>query len=312
MSRKCFVDSNIGLSETDEAFINLLDLEINIFDENVIDPSEIEYLLLHSKLSDKLLLRMPNCKYIGIRARNTDYVNKVIAEEQDAVVKGLTKQHGINAVAEHTFSLILALTKNLVNSHNNVVEGRWRDNLSLNYELSNKKLGIIGYGDIGRRVAELGRAFGMEILIAGRKDGKKGEETLEELTLEELTLKELTLKELTLEEVLASSDVISLHLPSKGNNNYISHEQLAMMKKDSILINTARGSVLDYVALEELILKGKFLGIGLDVFDAEPLQQSSLGKYSNVILSPHVAYMTHEALASMNNELLINLQKFLN
>jgi len=292
MSRKCFIDSNISLSEADEAFINSLGLEINAFDENVVAPSEVEYLLLHSKLSDELLLKMLNCKYVGIRARNTDYVNKAVAEEQGAVVKGLTKQHGINAVAEHTFSLILALTKNVINSHKNVVEGRWRDNLSLNYELSNKKLGIIGHGDIGRRVAELGRAFGMEILIAGKKDGKKGEETLE--------------------EVLASSDVISLHLPSKGNNKYISHEQLEMMKMDSVLINTARGSVLDYVALEEQLHKGKFLGIGLDVFNAEPVQQSSLGKYSNVILSPHVAYMTHEALASMNNELLINLQEFLN
>jgi phosphoglycerate dehydrogenase-like enzyme len=292
MSRKCFVDKNIELTEDDEAFLTSLDLKVAIYDENIINQSEIEYLLLHSKLSDEQLLKMPSCKYIGIRARNTDYVNKAIAEKQGAIVKGLTKQHGINAVAEHTFSLILALTKNLVNSHNNVIQDKWREDLGLNYELNNKKLGIIGYGDIGRRVAELGRAFGMEILIAGRKGSHKS-------------------SEMTLEDVLKNADVISLHLPSKGNNKYISREQLEIMKQGSILINTARGSVLDYFAVEEEIKRGKFLGVGLDVFDAEPLLQSSLGQYPNIILSPHIAYMTHEALGSMNNELLVNLQEFL-
>jgi len=118
--------------------------------------------------------------------------------------------------------------------------------------------------------------------------------------------------EVALEEVLKNGDVISLHLSSKAENeNYINHECLKLMKHDSILINTARGSVLDYVALEQAVKKGKFLGVGLDVFDSEPLLNSVLTEYSNVMLTPHVAYMTNESLGNMNNELLVNLQAFI-
>lgn len=292
MNKKLFVDKNIELAKCDIDFIKSINFEVSVLDENRVNYREIEYLLLHSKLSDEQLLEMKNCKYIGIRAHNTDYVNKRIASEQGIVVNGLQNQHGINAVAEHTFSLIFSLTKNLINSHNNVIEGKWRKNLRLNYELNNKKLGIIGNGKIGCRVAEIAKAFGMEILVAGKKSGKKPGEIL-------------------LEDVLKNADVISLHLSSKEeNNNYINHDLLKLMKKNSILINTARGSVLDYVALEEEIKKYKFLGVGLDVFNDEPLLYSSLIKYSNVILTPHIAYMTNETLENMNNELLVNFKAF--
>ncbi|TEW49281.1 2-hydroxyacid dehydrogenase [Psychromonas algicola] len=293
MNKKCFVDPSITLSDKDILFLNNLNLEVVNYDKNECDHREINCFLLHSQCADKQLLQMENCKYIGIRAHNTDYVNKQITEQQGIKIQGLKKQHSINAVAEHAFSLIFALTKNLINTHQNVVEGEWRNGLSLNYELNNKKLGLIGYGQIGRKVAELGKAFGMEILIAG----KKGSDQVDEINLE---------------QVLKEADIISLHLSSKQENyNYIGHEQLALMKDNSILINTARGSVLDYNALDGYLKQGKFLGVGLDVFDKEPLLKSPLTNYSNVILTPHSAYMTNETLDEMNNELLENLKIFL-
>lgn len=294
MNKKCFVDKNIKLSKSDTDFINSLNLEVISFDEKSVHYEDIEYLLLHSKLSNEQLLAMQCCKYIGIRARNADYINKCITENQGIVVTALQEQHCINAVAEHTFSLIFSLSKNLINAHNNVTQGKWRENLGLNYELINKKLGIIGNGQIGRRVAELGKALGMKILLAGKNGGNKPGEIM-------------------LEEVLKNADVVSLHLSSKSeNDNYINHDCLKLMKNNSILINTARGSVLDVVALTEELQKGKFLGVGLDVFDNEPLQHASLTEFSNVILTPHIAYMTNESLHKMNNELLINLQVFIN
>ena len=294
MSKKCFIDKTIELTECELDLLHKMNLDAVIFDEKTVNPNEIEYLLLHSKLSDELLSKMTMCKYIGIRAHNTDYVNKNMTDKQQIVVKGLLNQHGVNAVAEHTFSLIFSLTKNLIHSHQNVIQGKWRDNLRLNYELNNKKLGIIGYGQIGRRVADLGKAFGMEVLIAGKRNETKPGET-------------------SLEYVLKNSDVISLHLSSKEeNNNYINHEALKLMKKGAILINTARGSVLDYVALETEMKNDKFLGVGLDVFDIEPLQNSFFTNSENVILTPHVAYMTNDTLMNMNNELVVNLKEFLN
>jgi len=294
MNKKCFIDKSIELTKSDIDFIASMNLISTIYDENTTDCNEIEYLLLHSKLSDRKLLEMSNCKYIGIRAHNTDYVNKQITEKQNTVVKGLQNQHSVNAVAEHTFSLILSVSKNLVQSHENVIKGKWRGKLRLNYELNNKKLGIIGNGQIGQRVAELGKAFGMEILIAGKKSGIKS-------------------GEIAIEDVLKNSDVISLHLSSrKENDQYINHDFLKLMKKNSILINTSRGSVLDYVALESELKNNHLLGAGLDVFDTEPFEKSPLADRPNVILTPHVAYMTNETLAKMNDELLANLNEFIN
>lgn len=293
MNKKCFVDTSITLSDKDFAFIKTLNLDVINYDKNESDHSEVDYFLLHNQCADQLLIQMKNCKYIGIRAHNTDYVNKKITEQQGITVQGLKNQHGINAVAEHTFSLIFALSKNLVNAHENVVEGLWRKDLPLNYELNNKRLGLIGYGQIGRKVAELGKAFGMEILIAGKKGSQQ-------------------VGEMSLEQVLKEADIVSMHLSSKEeNNNYIGYDELALMKDSSILINTARGSVLDYAALDIYLKQGKFLGVGLDVFDKEPLLSSSLTNYSNVILTPHSAYMTNETLNKMNNELLKNLEDFI-
>ena len=293
VNKKCFVDPSIILSDKNITFINNLNLDVITYDKNKCEHNEINYFLLHSQCAEQQLLEMKNCKYIGIRAHNTDYVNKQIAERQDIQVQGLKNQHGINAVAEHTFSLIFALTKNLINAHLNVNEGKWRNDLLPNYELNNKKLGLVGYGQIGRKVAELGKAFGMEILIAGKKGSHQVGES-------------------SLETVLKEADVVSLHLSSKeDNNNYIGYEELALMKQNSIFINTARGSVLDYAALDVYLKQGKFLGVGLDVFNIEPLLSSPLTNYSNVILTPHSAYMTNETLDNMNNELLKNLKDFI-
>jgi phosphoglycerate dehydrogenase-like enzyme len=293
VNNQLFVDKNIALAEVDLEYIRSIGFEVFTFDEHTIDYKKIEYLLLHRKLSDEQLLAMTHCKYIGIRAHNTDYVNKRITATQGIVVKGLDHQHGINAVAEHTFALIFSLAKNIVNSHRNIIGGKWRDNLKLNYELNHKKLGIIGHGQIGRRVAEIAKALGMEVLVAGKKHRTKP-------------------GEMTLNDVLKEADVISLHLSSgQENNHYIDRDCLRLMKKGSILINTARGSVLDAQALEEALEHGKFLGVGLDVFHDEPLLNSSLTSYSNVILTPHIAYMTNETLENMNHELFLNLKAFI-
>jgi glycerate dehydrogenase/D-3-phosphoglycerate dehydrogenase len=110
MNKKLFIDSSITLTKDDMALIKLLGFEAKNLNKNEVDFSEIEYLLLHSKLSDKQLLAMKNCQYIGIRAHNTDYVNDQITSQRGIMVKGLQNQHGINAVAEHTFSLIFLIT----------------------------------------------------------------------------------------------------------------------------------------------------------------------------------------------------------
>ncbi len=260
------------------------------------DPllASIQYLLLHSFLAEQQLTQLIQCRYIGIRAHNTDYVNRKLAESMNIKVMGLTRQHGVNAVAEHTLALLFALTKHLLPAHQNILGRQWRSNLPLNIELYGKKLGIIGFGKIGKRVGEIGTLLGMEVLVAG-----KGIPASD--------------REMRLDDVLAQADVIVILIPgTETNYHFINEARIGQMKDGVILINTARGSVLDYQALAAAIQSGKIAGVGLDVYPNEPVGDFQLAKQPNVICTPHMAYATHDALEMMNDELAENLIAFLN
>ena len=121
---------------------------------------QIEILLLHSYLPDESLQKMKSCRYIGIRAVRTDYVNAQWAAALGIRVEGLKRQYGVDAVAEHTFALLFGLAKNLVSADMNVRGGKWREGLGPNFELRGKTLGIIGYGKIGKRSPKSGERWG--------------------------------------------------------------------------------------------------------------------------------------------------------
>jgi len=290
MNKICYVDKSIILSNENIESLKRQKISCVEFDvkNNCINYNEIEYLLLHSFLPDEKLNKMKKCKYIGIRAHNTDYVNKEISNILNIVVEGLKSQYGVDAVAEHAFALILGISKNLINSHNNIIEGSWKDGLPLNYELRGKTLGVVGNGKIGKRVAEIGRVFGLKVLIVGKENDLKKDEV-------------------SIDEALINSDIISIHISSKKENyKFFNKEKLQKMKKNAILINTSRGSILDYEDLEGELRNGKFFGVGLDVFQEEPLIASTLFRQTNVICTPHLGYLTKESIELMNNELIEN------
>jgi phosphoglycerate dehydrogenase-like enzyme len=248
---------------------------------------EIDVCLLHSYLPDGTLQRMKRCRYIGIRAVRTDYVNLPLAAAMGITVQGLTRQHGVNAVAEHTFALIFGLAKHLVAGDANVKGGQWRAGLPANFELKGKTLGIVGFGKIGQRVAEIGRALGMKVLVSGR-GRMEGEASLDDL--------------------LARADIISLHITgSEANRHFLNRERLARMKEGALVINTTRGLVVDHDALAEALRTGKIAGAGLDVFPEEPLTRFPFAEGSPVLCTPHTAFNTREALAELNEELADHL-----
>jgi hypothetical protein len=186
-------------------------------------------LLLHSYLPDGHLRRLVRCRYIGVRAVRTDYVNLPLAAAQGIAVQGLTRQYGVNAVAEHTFALIFGLAKHLGAADGNGKGGRWRSGLPANWELKGRTLGIVGYGKIGQRVAEIGRALGMKVLVAGRGRPEG---------------------EVALEALLAQADIVRLHLPaSEANRDFLNAGRIAQIKEGAMVINTTRGLVADYDAL---------------------------------------------------------------
>ncbi|XEC93429.1 2-hydroxyacid dehydrogenase [Paenibacillus tarimensis] len=285
----CAVDAAIDLTEEEIMRLrNSFELTtIDFLKPAAMSMLDFDLLLAHSKLPDDLVKNFRKCRYIGFRAHNTDYINPNIAKELGITVKGIP-QIGANAVAEHTFALIFAVTKRIVASNENVVNGKWREQSKPNYELCGKTLGIIGYGKIGKLVAGFGRLFGMDVLVASTPGEKE-------------------IGRAPLEEVLEQSDILTLHASTKaGNDNLLNRERMFMMKDNAIIINTARGKLMDYNALEEALKSGKLFGVGLDVFPEEPVQSLELCQLPNVVSTPHHAFYTDRTIALMNRHLIDN------
>lgn len=192
------------------------------------------------------------------------------------------------SVAEHAIALMLAVGKRLVNCDQAVRGGHWdyRYESGLQ-ELHGKVLGVVGFGTIGRLTAEIAaRGFGMKVLVhspsARAEHASKGEFQFCD----------------SLEELLKVSDVVSLHRPARPDTRHLINRQtLASMKPSSILINTARAELIDTAALAQALTEGQIAGAGIDVFDHEPVPAGHiLAQLSNVVLTPHSAGSTDEAL----------------
>ena len=190
---------------------------------------------------------------------------------------------GANAisVSEHAMMLMLTVARRVVWQHGNVTGGRWRGNgpAPRMYELSGKTLGIIGLGNIGKKTARLAKAFGMNVIYYDIK------------RLSEDEADQAGVKFRVLRELLRESDVISLHTPLNDSTRHmIGKAELEEMKSEAILVNTARGPVIDEKALCDHLSAGKIFGAGLDVFDQEPPQADNpLFKLDNVVLTAHFA-----------------------
>jgi len=191
------------------------------------------------------------------------------------------------SVAQHTWALILDLSKNVSRSDRVMREGGWAIENRFAIELFGKTLGLIGIGDIGGRVALKGRmAFGMRVLaydpyVLPARAQLHGAQLVD------------------LETLLKESDVVSVHTPlTPETHHMIGGKELSLLKPTAILINTARGPIIDEAALAEALENKKFFGAGLDVFEEEPLSPTSpLRKFENVVLTPHTSSSTKEAFS---------------
>ncbi|QQG43568.1 MAG: D-glycerate dehydrogenase [Candidatus Daviesbacteria bacterium] len=194
------------------------------------------------------------------------------------------------AVAEHTIALIFAISRRIVEAdklaRSQTLE--FGPSVLLGMELNGKTLGILGLGRIGSRVAEIGKAVGMEVAYY---DVKKNSE---------FESKVGAIFKITPEELLAVSDIVSIHVPLLNSTKHlINAERLKMMKPTSYLINTSRGPVVDEVALTQSLKSGVIKGAALDVFENEPRLSPGLENLANVVLTPHIASATTEARSAM-------------
>lgn len=256
-------------------------------------------------LTKEVMDQCPELAYIGVLATGVNVVDLQAAKERGIVVTNVPS-YSTDCVAQLTMALLLELCHH-VGAHSDAVKaGAWSrcpDFCFWNYpliELKGKKMGIIGFGQIGRAVAKLARAFGMEVLAYGHHGIRK--ELLEE-----------GMRSVALEEVYAQADVISLHCPlSEENRGMICRSALEKMKPGVFILNTARGALVCEQDLNEAILSGKVGGAAVDVAVTEPISEDSpLLSTPNLIITPHIAWAPKEARIRLMNTAVENLRAYL-
>ena len=250
------------------------------------------------------LSQAPNLKLITLPATGTNVVDLVAASEQGVVVCNAVN-YGTASVVQHVWVLILALTTNLQSYSRGVMDGSWGESemfCLLQYpvrELEGKTLGIVGAGDLGRGVAKIAQAFGMQVIFAALPERNHLDD----------------LPRLALHELLPRVDILSLHCPlTPQTKGLISSAELALMKTSALLINTARGPLIDEPALKQALVKGEIAGAGLDVLSAEPPVGGNLlidNAVPNLIITPHSAWIAAESRQRLMGQMVENISAFL-
>ncbi len=249
------------------------------------------------------LTSAPKLRLIAIAATGSDVVDIKACADRGVAVSNI-RGYAVNTVPEHTFALILALRRSLTAYRDSVRAGRWAESGQFCYfdypinDLSGATLGIIGDGALGRAVADIGRAFGMRTLFSSYK-GVSGMGPLYT----------------PFEDVLRRSDVITLHAPlMPQTRNLIAAPEFALMERKPLLINTARGGLVDEVALGRALRAGQIAGAGFDVATVEPPSADhplmQLVGLPNFVLTPHVAWASREAVQSLADQLVDNVDGF--
>ena len=249
-------------------------------------------------IDEKVMDACPNMKYVGITATGVNMIDLPAAARHGICVTNVPA-YSTDSVAEMTFALLLEMTMHTGLHNAAVQEGRWVTSPLFCFwdapltEIKGKTLGIIGYGSIGKAVAAIGRAFGMRV-IANSPHGNDP-------------------CQVDLDTLLRESDIISLHCPLKADNRHlINRETIAKMKPGVLLINTARGPLVDADALKEALLSGRIGGVGMDVIDVEPMRPDyPLLGVKNCVITPHVAWATLEARQRLMSVVTENVRRFL-
>jgi len=251
-------------------------------------------------LSKNVFESVNKLKFVALNSTGYDNIDLIAAKKQGIVIAN-NVGFATEAVAEHVFALIMALSKKIVLSDQMMKNEPFELNASnkkhhtlLGFNLKNKKLGIIGYGKIGKRVAKIGLSFGMKIIAYNRSN-----------------FDQTNVKRISLKKLMKSSDIITIHLPlDKTTNNIISEDMLKLMKPSAIIVNTSREKILDSSCLYNMLSKKKIYGAGLDVTGTIPTHSPVLS-LDNIIITPHSAWYTKESLSNSPEFIVKNIENFI-
>lgn len=252
-------------------------------------------------LDSSALSLLPKLKLICVLATGYNVIDTEAAREKNIVVCNVPS-YGTASVAQHTFALLLELSNHVGIHSTSVAKGEWTTAPDWCYtlkpvtELEGKTLGVIGFGNIGRKVSELALAFGMKVLCHTPSKKK---------------VKNITFSDI--QQVFGQSDFIALHCPLKQDNfQFINKSLLQLMKPTAFLINTARGQLINEADLAGVLNEGRIAGAALDVLSAEPPDQGNpLLSAKNCIITPHIAWISREARQRIIDTTAENIRAFL-
>ncbi len=306
-----------SLGNSDE--LSFFNHPLTIADLGAIKDAEVIVVFIYSSVTKEIIDALPNLKFIATMSTGFDHIDLAACKEKHILVSNVSG-YGEITVAEHTFTLLLALSHRLIESYERVKEGYFSPEGLTGFDLSGKTLGVVGVGSIGTHVIEIAHGFNMNVLGYKRNPDPELE-------------KRFNFKIVDLPTLYAQSDIISLHVPyTKETHHMINEETLSQMKDNVVLINTARGPLIDTTAVIKYLDNGKLRGLGLDVCENEPmlreekqilskefnkedllclLEEKMLLNYKNVIITPHNAFNSKEALELILQTTVNNISGFI-
>lgn len=258
------------------------------------------------KINKDHLDQLPNLRLIAAAATGTDNYDLAACKEKSITVSNI-RGYAVSAVPEHTFALMLSLMRAVGAYRDDVAAGEWKKadqfcffNHPIN-DLNGKRLGIFGGGSIGRSVARIADAFGMETVFAARKGQTDFDDAYR-----------------SFDEVLETADVITFHMPlTPETRAMIGPDEFAAMKRKPLIVNTARGGIIKNADLADALRKNLIRGAAVDVMDTEPPADDDplmalLPTHKNLIVTPHVAWASDEAMQILCDQLIDNIENYVN
>nr|AQS33374.1 hypothetical protein [uncultured archaeon] len=282
--------------------------------------AEVISIFIYSKINHKIIKKLPKLKLLITRSTGFDHI-KIGDCRKRKIIVCYRPNYGENTVAEHTFALILSLSRKIHKSYLRTLSGNFGIEGLKGTDLEGKTIGVLGAGKIGKHVIRIARGFNMKVIVNDRHE-------------DEFLAEQLNFKYVSLKEILKKSDILTIHIPySKENYHLINAKTISQMKKGAMLINTSRGEIVDTGAVIKALDSKKLSGVGLDVIEGEILikeekellhkkinkeawqqivEDHTLLSKENVVFTPHIAFYSKEALHRIIDSTIQNIKDYEN
>ena len=324
MKLACFELQDWEKEYLQEKFGNTIDISFNsetLTVENVSVAKDVDgvVVFIYSNITKEVLDQMPSLKFIATMSTGFDHIDIEECKRRNIVVSTVPS-YGENTVAEHTFALIFAISRRIIESHERVRGGNFSPTGLTGFDLFGKTLGVVGVGNIGTHVIRIAKGIGMEVVAHKRTPNPK-------------LASDLGFRFVSLDELLLQSDIITIHVPYNPETHHmLNQDAFSKMKNGIIIINTARGAIIDTTALVNALRSGKVAAAGLDVLEEESiireehellhrefpiedlktvLENHMLLNNPKVVITPHNAFNSREALMRILRTTEENINGFL-